>query len=96
MNKAEMVAILRGKVLHESAEQIQTRLNQIADELEASERIRHGYWIGIEADGYADGVPVYHLWECSECGYEEYGEDVPQENPFCRSCGAKMDRQKRG
>lgn len=32
--------------------------------------VRHGRWIGLEYDGYADGAPVYDLWECSECGEE--------------------------
>ena len=50
-----------------------------------------GKWIGLEYDGYADGNPVYDLWECSNCGNEEKGEDVPEQNPFCRCCGAKME-----
>lgn len=50
-----------------------------------------GKWIGLEYDGYADGNPVYDLWECSNCGNEERGEDVPEQNPFCRCCGAKME-----
>lgn len=52
---------------------------------------KKGKWIGIEYDGYADGNPVYDLWECSNCGNEEKGEDVPEQNPFCRCCGAKME-----
>ena len=24
----------------------------------------HGEWIGVEYDGYADGNPVYNVWEC--------------------------------
>ena len=39
MNKTEMLEILRGKVLQESPEEIQSRLNEIADELEQSERV---------------------------------------------------------
>lgn len=50
----------------------------------------YGYWIGVEADGYADGVPVYNLWQCSECGEEVDGEDVPETHPFCHGCGADM------
>lgn len=50
--------------------------------------IRHGYWIGLEYDGYADGFPVYNLWECSECGNEHKGEDTPN---YCSNCGSKMD-----
>lgn len=51
----------------------------------------HGRWIGLEYDGYADGEPVYDLWECSECGEEVRGEDVPDTHPWCHSCGAQMD-----
>lgn len=51
----------------------------------------HGRWVGLEYDGYADGAPVYDLWECSECGEEVRGEDVPSTHPFCHGCGAMMD-----
>lgn len=55
--------------------------------------VRHGIWIGIEYDGYADGYPVYDLWECSECGEEVRGDDVPSTHPWCHSCGARMDKE---
>lgn len=55
------------------------------------EPVRHGRWVGLEYDGYADGFPVYDLWECSECGKEVRGEDVPDTHPYCHGCGAKMD-----
>lgn len=55
--------------------------------------VRHGRWIGIEYDGYADGCPVYDLWECSECGEEVRGEDVPSTHPWCHSCGARMGKE---
>lgn len=55
------------------------------------EPVRHGRWIGLEYDGYADGNPVYNLWECSECGEEVRGESVPETHLFCPNCGAKMD-----
>lgn len=58
-----------------------------ANEIDA-EPVRHGRWIGIEGDGYADGLPVYDVWECSECGDEWHGEDTPC---YCLNCGAKMD-----
>lgn len=51
----------------------------------------NGHWVGLEYDGYADGFPVYDLWECSECGEEVRGEDVPQTHPWCHGCGARMD-----
>ena len=55
--------------------------------------VRHGRWIGIEYDGYADGFPVYDLWECSECGEEVRGDDVPSTHPWCHSCGARMGKE---
>lgn len=51
----------------------------------------HGRWVGLEYDGYADGYPVYDLWECSVCGEEVSGEDVPTTHPWCHGCGARMD-----
>lgn len=53
--------------------------------------VRHGRWVGLEYDGFADGCPVYDLWECSECGKEVRGEDVPDTHPWCHGCGARMD-----
>lgn len=50
----------------------------------------HGEWIPIEYDGYADGCPVWDLWECSECG-EEHSGDEDTLTPYCPNCGAKMD-----
>lgn len=51
----------------------------------------HARWVGLEYDGYADGCPVYDLWECSNCGEEVSGEDVPDTHPWCHGCGARMD-----
>lgn len=55
-----------------------------------AEPVRHGTWIGIEYDGYADGCPVYDLWECSECNHEHKGEEDTLTD-YCPNCGAKMD-----
>lgn len=55
--------------------------------------VRHGRWIGLEYNGYADGNPVYDLWECSECGEEVRGDDVPSTHLWCHSCGARMDKE---
>jgi len=55
--------------------------------------VQHGRWVGIEYDGYADGCPVYDLWECSECGEEVRGEDVPDTHSWCHACGARMDKE---
>lgn len=51
---------------------------------------RHGRWIPLEYDGYADGNPVWDLWECSEC-QEEHSGDEDTLTPYCPNCGAKMD-----
>ena len=48
-----------------------------------------GKWIG-EADGYADGEPVYDTWYCSVCDFMvETDGDKPTQN-FCPNCGADM------
>ena len=48
-----------------------------------------GHWIPISYDSYADGNPVWDEWECSECGYEEHGEE-DMLTCFCPDCGADM------
>lgn len=55
-----------------------------------AEPVRHGRWIPVGYDGYADGLPVYGEWECSECRFEVEGEGEPPLN-YCPECGAKMD-----
>lgn len=49
------------------------------------------HWAG-EYDGYADGNPVYDVWNCSACDYcIDDGTDDPEMLPkFCPNCGAKM------
>lgn len=49
----------------------------------------HGRWIPLEYDGFADGNPVWDLWECSEC-QEEHSGDEDTLTPYCPNCGAKM------
>lgn len=56
--------------------------------------VRHGRWIPIEYDSYADGAPVWDKWECSECGHEHSGEEDTL-TAFCPDCGAKMDADMR-
>lgn len=48
-----------------------------------------GKWVG-EADGYADGLPVYDMWYCSNCDYAVESDEMPTWN-FCPNCGAKME-----
>ena len=51
--------------------------------------VRHGRFIGVDYDGYADGNPVYCEWICSQCGCV-FEDDEPKMN-YCPHCGAKMD-----
>jgi hypothetical protein len=55
-----------------------------------AEPARSEKWIGIEFDGYADGCPVYYLWECSGCHGEHEGE-ADTLTDYCPNCGARMD-----
>ena len=52
-------------------------------------KVRHGRWIPIEYDSYADGAPVWDKYECSECGHEHSGEEDTL-TAFCPDCGADM------
>ena len=51
---------------------------------------KQGQWIPLEYDGYADGYPVYDLWECSECRDEHRGDEDTL-TPYCPQCGAKLE-----
>ena len=53
-------------------------------------QVVHGRWIPIEYDGYANGNPVWDLWECSEC-QEEHSGDEDTLTPYCPNCGARME-----
>lgn len=48
-----------------------------------------GQWIPLEYDGYADGSPVWDMWECSECGWEHTGYEESL-SAFCPHCGVRM------
>lgn len=61
----------------------------VAESVDAVEVV-HGRWVPLEYDGYADGNPVWDLWECSECR-EEHSGDEDTLTPYCPHCGAKMD-----
>lgn len=58
--------------------------------LDALKEQKTGKWVGIEYDGYADGNPVYDVWECS-CCHEEYEGDFDSLPNYCPECGAKME-----
>ena len=46
-------------------------------------------WIPREYDGYADGLPVWDLWECSHCGHEHIGTEDTL-TAYCPDCGYDM------
>ena len=58
--------------------------------LESLKSQKVGKWIGIEFDGYADGNPVYDVWECSNCHGEHEGEFETLPN-YCPHCGSRME-----
>ena len=52
---------------------------------------REGHWIGTEYDGYANGFPVYDVYECSECGMEyDATDDGEITHNYCPNCGVRM------
>jgi DNA-directed RNA polymerase subunit RPC12/RpoP len=65
--------------------------------------VKHGYWVGYEADS-TYGMRDEKVWyKCSECGKDANGrcEDdewysYPILSGFCPHCGAKMDGEKEG
>ena len=74
-------------------------LDEVSDVIAAAPTIDyapviHASWVGIEYDGYADGCPVYDLWECSHCKHEHKGE-IDTLTEYCPDCGAKMDGGKK-
>lgn len=68
---------------------------RVLDSVPAMPEQKKGKWIGVEADGYADGSLAYDVWECSECGYEHDGEEDTL-TPYCPMCGAKMEEETEG
>lgn len=57
-----------------------------------AEQVRHGEWVCIEFDGYADGNEVPITLECSLCNHNV---DAENESRYCPNCGAKMDGERR-
>lgn len=57
--------------------------------------VRHGRFVGISYDGYADGNPVFYEWKCSECGKIVVADDANELN-YCCNCGARMDGEQNG
>jgi hypothetical protein len=66
-----------------------------------AEPVRHGRWIRGTSKGWPTSPSC--LWYCSCCGekiryvdtlrtYQKIKKPVNEVNPYCRKCGAKMDR----
>ena len=96
IEREALLKVLRGSAVAKYPASFAMGLFAAADEvskLPAADvkTVVHGRWVGLEYDGYADGCPVYDVWECSECGEEVSGEDVPITHPYCHGCGARMD-----
>lgn len=76
------------KALNYDRNQYEKGYNDAVDNLQKT-----GKWVGIEYDGYADGNPVYDVWECSNC-HEEHEGDFDSLPNYCPECGAKMTEDK--
>ena len=74
--------------------EVDTLCDKIAlkEALKLIEEQKTGKWVGIEYDGYADGNPVYDVWECSNC-HEEHEGDFDSLPNYCPECGAKMEAE---
>lgn len=92
-SKAHLTDRIEAAKFIEEYKQKQSKLS--ARKKEETSLVRRGQWLG-EADGYADGYPVYDVWYCSECNYcIDDGTDDPECLPnYCPNCGAKMDGEK--
>lgn len=53
-------------------------------------------WIGVNYDGYADGQPVFDIFECSNCKEEYYTDDVKELPHYCPNCGRRMKENNNG
>ena len=65
-------------------------IRKAEERIAAMQESKRGRWIPLEYDGYADGFPVWNLWECSRC-QEEHSGDEDTLTPYCPNCGAKME-----
>lgn len=65
------------------------RDNDILQELVEKETPKKPYY---EADGYANGIPVYDMAYCPNCNnlFEEYENNGWGEN-YCHNCGQRLD-----
>ena len=77
-------------------EKVAENIGKVADKIGQSiAEQKKARWFGIEYDGYADGNPVYDVWECS-CCHEEYEGDFDSLPNYCSNCGAKMEEENEG
>lgn len=86
INERDVRLFLEGEYDETDVDDFMNYLNLVADII----NVRHGKWIGIESDGFADGHFIYYLWECSECHTQHYIDD-DQLYSYCPDCGAKME-----
>lgn len=95
MSREKLIELLRLSPFLDVVKGYKTNptFDQAADHLLANGVVvrEKGEWIG-EADGYADGEPVYDVWYCPECNHcIDDGTDDPALLPnFCPNCGADM------
>ena len=80
------------KQLKESAENMNRHVINYLREQNAElkkQAVERSEWVPLEYDAYADGNPVWDLWECQKCGHEHNGEECTL-TAYCPGCGAIM------
>lgn len=105
MTKTEMIDILRGKKLLKAPENndelleglkmLDTIFDEIANELEQSERVVHGHWVEAN-DGthYCSncGHDALFTWDDIDRNFMHSADEVPDFTAnYCYCCGAKME-----
>lgn len=95
INPKEIASHIETDTLSNWCEILRHELIRTLNKMERIEEPKTGHWIGTEYDGYADGYPVYDVYECSECGMEyDATDDGEITHNYCPNCGAKMERSK--
>ena len=88
----EKIVKYRNSIPRKQVVELTEKIIQTYNALHEADPVKHGEWIPIEYDGFADGYAIWELWECSEC-HEEHSGTEDTLPPYCPFCGAKMDAE---
>ena len=83
-------AILRLEVLKDFSHENELKnIHEAIDMAIEALECKRGEWIVL----YDEDSPQDGIWECSECDYIRFVDDISPTN-YCPNCGAKMDGKK--